>query len=466
MVEQGASTRFIVITDAALSERIRDLEDFEMADGKPARVSVWDINRIASVMGPSGVDDIEIDFREYSGGGLACLPAHVNDEEYESYLAVVPGNILADIYGTHGARLLEQNVRSFLQARGKVNKGIRKSLHDEPQMFFAYNNGITATAEAVTIEHGDGGEKIRAVRNLQIVNGGQTTASIFTSRAKDNINLDRVFVQMKLAVIPAETVETIVPNISRYANTQNKVSDADLFSNHPFHIRLEEFSRRIWAPPAPGAASQTKWFYERARGQYADARARLSASQRKRFDREHPKRQMFTKTDLAKYEMVWRQAPQIVSLGAQKNFAEFADTVVLERWNRAEREFDVGYWRSVVAKALIFRVTENLVSKAQWYERGYRANIVAYGISRIAKELSDTKRSLDFDRVYNEQDVPQALLETISLACESAQTILLNPAEGVRNISEWAKRPACWDAMQSTAVGIAPIEAMLIDLPE
>lgn len=466
MAEAGARVRLLVITDARLSDRVRELDDREIADGARAAVAVWDISRICSVMGPGGSDVIDIDLRKYAGGGIPCLPAHVNDEEYESYLVVVPGQVLADVYGAYGPRLLEQNVRSFLQARGKVNKGIRKTLHDEPRMFFAYNNGITATAENVEVEYGDGGYSLRSVRNLQIVNGGQTTASIFTARARDAIDLSAVFVQMKLAVIPSETVEHVVPRISRYANTQNKVSEADLFSNHPFHVRLEEFSRRIWAPPKPGSAQQTRWFYERARGQYADARSKLSAAQRRRFDREHPRQQMFTKTDLAKFEMVWLPAPHLVSLGAQKNFAAFAERVVLPGWSRNDADFNERYFKGVIARALIFRETERIVGKAAWYSSGYRANIVAYALARIAKAIGDRKARLDFDRVYANQSVPDDLRQLIDGAGERMQEVLLSPPEGIRNISEWAKKEGCWERAQLQPVDLAPIASLLVDEEE
>ena len=128
----------------------------------------------------------------------------------------------------------------------------------------------------------------------------------------------QIFVQMKLSVIDSEQSEVVVPRISEYANTQNRVNAADFFSNHPFHIRMEEFSRRIWAPAQQGAQRETKWFYERARGQYADAQSKLTPGEQKRFKAEYPKPQMFTKTDLAKFENVWDDHPKWVNLAARR----------------------------------------------------------------------------------------------------------------------------------------------------
>src|SRR5690606_7208558 len=140
--------------------------------------------------------------------------------------------------------------------------------------FFAYNNGITATADYIDFEEAPDGLKIRKVRNLQIVNGGQTTASLFHTAKKDKADLSGIFVQAKLSVIPEEHVDEIVPLISRFANSQNKVSDADFFANDPFHIEIEELSRSVWTPAIGGTSHATHWFYERARGQYMDAKAR------------------------------------------------------------------------------------------------------------------------------------------------------------------------------------------------
>ena len=215
-----------------------------------------------------------------------------------------------------GARLLEQNVRVFLQARGNVNRGLRNTISNYPEMFFAYNNGITATAESIETVASPNGLLLTGMRNFQIVNGGQTTASIHAALRNREVDLDRVFVQMKLSIVNSDRALEIVPKISEYANTQNRVSAADFFSNHPFHIRMEGFSRRLYAPSRDGTFRQSKWFYERARGQYQDARGRLTQAERRRFDLEYPKPQMFTKTDLAKFLNVWRDKPDVVSRGS------------------------------------------------------------------------------------------------------------------------------------------------------
>jgi hypothetical protein len=356
---------------------------------------------------------------------------------------VIPGSQLAAIYDRWGTRLLEQNVRVFLQARGSVNKGIRNTIENSPEMFFAYNNGITATAEDICSIPCSEGLHITHLKNLQIVNGGQTTASIHAASRKKGIDLSRLFVQMKLSIVPPEKSMEVVPKISEYANSQNRVNAADFFSNHPFHVRMEDFSRRLYAPSMDGTFRETKWFYERARGQYQDARSKLSDAQRKRFDAEYPRRQVVAKTDLAKFHNVWRELPHIVSRGAQKNFADFASYIGAE-WSRQSDTFNERFFRQAVAQAIVFRETEKIVSTQPWYDGGYRSNLVAYGIARLSFEVHRRKTAVDFDRIWTQQAISSAMRSALVVSAKSAHDVIMNPPAGTRNISEWAKHQGCW----------------------
>jgi hypothetical protein len=293
----------------------------------------------------------------------------------------------------------------------------------------------------------ESGLQITRVKDLQIVNGGQTTASLFHTRMKDKVSLDSIFVQMKLAVIDNQENETVVPRISEYANTQNRVNAADFFSNHPFHIRIEEFSRRIWAPAQQGEQRETKWFYERARGQYADTQAKLTPAEQRRFKAENPKSQMFTKTDLAKFENVWDEHPKWVNLGAQKNFARYAGRIGQE-WTKSSDDFNEFSYRRVIARALIFKTTEKLVSIQPWYHGGYRANIVAYAIASLSEVCRRQEKSLDVQKIWNMQGLPQPLIDALVIATRFVNDDIVNPPQGISNISEWCKKDMCWTRIQ------------------
>ena len=445
--------RVILISNRELRLRVDGIDTGEI-DGRPVTYSVWDITRLHrfAVIG-KGKEDIEIDLKDDYGSSLPLLPAHLGTSDYEAYLAVVPGELLANIYDRWGARLLEQNVRVFLQARGNVNKGIRNTLQNDAPMFFAYNNGITATAEEIETQVKNGQLVLAAMKNFQIVNGGQTTASIHVA-FRNKVDLSNVFVQMKLSIVDPARSSEVVPRISEYANSQNRVNAADFFANHPFHVRMEEFSRRIYAPSPDGTFRETKWFYERARGQYADARSLLTPAQRKGFDLEHPRSQLISKTDLAKFLNVWAPCPDKVSLGAQKNFALFAQDVG-KAWDRSNSSFNEDYFREVVAKAIVFKSTEKIVSGQPWYQGGYRANIVAYAISRIAHEVMSMNRSVNFMEIWKRQAISETMEETLARVAKDANDVLTDPQSDISNVTEWAKRQACWARMKDKTIRLS-----------
>lgn len=436
-----------LISERRLSEGFKNVQIDDRLGEVPVAFHIWDISRLHRLRTSRGAKEpIIIDFNEVWGKGIQCLPAHLNAEDYRSYLLVMPGNLVADLYARYSSRLLEQNVRSFLQARAAVNKGIRETILDSPEMFFAYNNGITATATDVAVDMTSSGEFITRIDDLQIVNGGQTTASLFHTRRKDKAGLDNVFVQMKLSIVDPTLSETVVPKISEYANTQNRVNAADFFANHPFHIQMEKFSRRIWAPAVQGAQRETKWFYERARGQYADAQSKQSAGEKKRFAAEFPKDQMFTKTDIAKFDNTWDEHPKWVNLGAQKNFAQYAKRISGE-WKADSSRFNESYFRQAVARGIIFRATEKVVSEASWYNGGYRANIVAYTIALIGNIAESQGKVVDFETIWRNQKVNHTLREAISIVARFVNICITVPPAGISNISEWAKRDACWTSL-------------------
>lgn len=446
--DQVLRINFFLLSERVLSERLQVLDDNEIADTY-ATYHVWDISRLQRLQASRGHKEaLDIDFQEMFGTGISCLRAHMDWNSYESYLIVMPGEILSTLYEKYGSRLLEQNVRSFLQARGKVNKGIRTTIISEPGMFFAYNNGITATAQDVKTVENETGLQLTRIRDLQIVNGGQTTASLFHTHRKDKTSLEEIFVQMKLSVIDSEKIEETVPRISEYANTQNRVSAADFYSNHPFHIRMEEFSRRIWAPARHGERRETKWFYERARGQYADVQSKMTSAEQRRFRTEFPRLQMFTKTDLAKFENVWEDHPKFVNWGAQKNFVQFAKRIA-GIWEKSSYTFNEFYYQRAIARALIFKRTEKLVSAQRWYNGGYRANIVAYAIAIVCETCRRRKKSVDFLDIWKTQSLPSTLVETLEVAAKFANDGIVHTPPGISNVTEWCKKDACWTGLES-----------------
>ena len=421
--------RLFLLTNSTTS--VTALADSSFYD-LPVSYEIWDLARFHR-MATSGTlsEPIVVEFDQ----PLPCLAAPETDQDLSVFLAILPGTTLAGLYGQYGTRLLELNVRSFLQAKGAVNRGIRDTLLTGPQLFLAYNNGITATASEVEFCPLAGrGQTIRRIHDFQIVNGGQTTASIHYAHVRDKADISGVFVQMKLTVVAPGRLQEIVPEISRYSNTQNKVTLVDFSSNHPFHVELEKVSRSLWAPAADGSGQETRWFYERARGQYADALARERTPARQRtFKTLHPLRQKFTKADVAKFEHSWAQLPHIVSRGAEKNFREF-----MIRLGEKTPPVDTAYCQRLIAKAILFRCTEKIVSAHQF--GGYRANIVTYTIARLSHE---TAQRIDLDGIWREQRLSPGLAAAIDDLCVPVHEVITRPLR-VANVTEWAKRPECW----------------------
>ncbi|AUD02428.1 AIPR family protein [Spirosoma pollinicola] len=399
---------------------------------------------------------IFIDFVQRTGKSLPCLPIPTGNDQYETYLAAVPGDILANVYEEYGARLLEMNVRSFLQFTVGTNKGIRQTILKEPHMFLAYNNGIAATAESVELTPDN--RAIKSLTGLQIVNGGQTTASIFYTHRKDKADVSGIYVQMKLSVIKTrDDVGSIVNNISRYANTQNKVSESDLSANNPFHTELEKLSRTIWTPAQSGQSYQTHWFYERARAQYKNALAReFSAANRKKFELQNPRKQLFVKEDLAKYVNVWNELPWHVVRGSQKNYGIFMTNLK----TKDQKPTSV-FFEDSIAKAVLFRTAEEVYGRQPKAIGDLRYVTVPYTLAWLSRTLNGR---LDLLKIWKQQRISDALRALLYDLMVSVEKAIKASATGAL-YGEWAKKEDCWKQLRGKEfpVDLSSIYSDLID---
>lgn len=426
--------RLLIFTDADVSDTLKNLDNLDIG-GIPAECQIWDIDRVFRVCcSDLGRQNIEIDFREYIPAGIPCLEASsAATAEYNSYLCIIPGKALADIYDKYGSQLLEGNVRSFLSTKVAVNKKIRETILKCPSMFFAYNNGVSATAMDVQLERTAGGTHIVSARDFQIINGGQTTASLSNTRHKDKADLEGIYVQMKLTEIDESDMDRsteLVRNISRSSNSQNKVTDADFFSTHPFHIRMEQHSRRIFAPAESGAQYETKWFYERAKGQFLQAQMRLTPAKKRQFLLQNPKNKVITKTDLAKVRNTWSEMPHIVSKGAQTNFMKFAE-LIDEAWTANDSQFNERYFTESVALVILFKHLEALIPRQEWYEQGYRANIVTYSLALLHQLIRKQFKNMELDlqSIWQRQSVPESVTKALEQIAEQVFYMWIHPTQ-------------------------------------
>ncbi len=466
--------KFFILTDKIMSGKISAFELGEI-NGIKIEYNIWDMQRLYRVMSTGdGHEPVEIDFLKITPKGLPCLEASdASTDDVKCLLCVIPGEILADLYDTYGSTLLEGNVRSFLSAKGNVNKNIRKTIleadGESKRMFFAYNNGISATATSVQTSVEAGGSYVTSINNLQIVNGGQTTASLSNTRYKDKADLSGIFVQMKLTVIPDhEQAQILIPKISRGSNSQNKVSDADFFSNHEFNVRMQQISRRLYAPAVNGLQYETHWFFERARGQYEQEQSKMTQAEKKKYQMQNPKDQKITKTDFAKYQNTWREYPYFVSLGAQKNFTKFANFIV-DEWEKDDVQFNEHFYRDTVAIAIIFKCVDKMVPKQDWYEKGYKANIVVYTLSYLHYLIQKQFPGYEINTrlIWDKQSVPDILYDELIKMIKFVFLHITDSNRPITNVTEWCKKEQCWITLKAKNYSLnEKIQDILLDKNE
>lgn len=441
---------FIISTNQ-LSRRVKniDLADVNI-QGRTYKVEldVIDIEKIYNAqLATSEKEDTVIDVVDYGIRGIPCIRADVGAGRYEAYLAVVPGEFLSNIYKKFGPRLLERNVRSFLQLRGGVNKGIRGTILNERENFFSYNNGISTTAKSVVIEDiPDIGLCITSFTDFQIINGGQTTASLASASIKEGAPLDGIFVQMKLTVILEEgdDGDEFIRKTSQYANSQNKVTAADLVSNHPFYQRMEDFSRKLFAPPSKGLPYQTIWFFERSRGQYEQPKMKMKPAERATYERVNPTKQRFDKKDLARYLNAADMLPYYVAWGGEVNSQRF-QAKMEDQWKKDPTIFNESYFRDAIAKAILFIFARKAILGQDWYKEsgGYLMQTVAYSVSKLIFEVQKLGMLMNYRYIWDKQELPDFLIDDILKIAILVREVFFRP--GLGNIETYCKKPECWD---------------------
>lgn len=405
--------------------------------------NVWDMQCVYQQHNiRTGKEKVEIDFPTEYNTELQCLKMSEENPFVDAYMAIIPGITLAKIYKKYQQVLLEKNVRTFLQFKGKVNKGIRKTLREEPDMFFSYNNGISTTASEIEVKDIDGMLYITRLYDWQIVNGGQTTASISASLNDREVELNRVYVPMKISVIrDAENSENIIKAISTSANSQTAIKNSDFSANEPYLVDLEKYSRMEWVPNGNGKPI-CKWYFERTRGQYLDQLAQLNGYNEKSFKREYPKNQKITKTDIAKYEASWNMMPYNVCRGAEKNYTIFVSDI-----KRDKPKVTANYFKRVIAKCILFNTIDSIVKSKKL--GGYKANMNSYLMAAISF-LSD--KNLDLTYIWEHQMVQQDVIDRIEELIPVVWLHLTGSSSSGGNQSsnagEWSKKPECWNRLK------------------
>lgn len=439
--------RILLYTDRLLSDKFKKLGNAPIGDIAVSE-EVWGLERLYEyARSQQDHEPLDIDFTD----SPIPLKMAARGKGFSSYLGVISAAKLAAIYQENGGRLLEGNVRSYLTLRSSVNRDIRGTILRDPQYFFIYNNGIAVTARNLHIN--DKGELIQAT-DFQIINGGQTTASLARAAYTDKADLSNIQVAVKLTEIDnnldMSEREELVRNISRYSNNQNKVSGADFSSNHPFHVMMEQCALRLLAPPFPGHLHGSYWFYERNRGSYLQAQMFMTDSEQRKFAAKYDKRRVVKKEEFARARLILEQLPDVVSKGAAALFSRFMDKLNQD-WDEKKEKGVYGdaYFRDTISLIIMYNELRTQVRRLR-QEAGYLANIVAYTMSVFfwLFEKHSKKAQFELDMVWKKQDVPGEVMNVLLNIFPEVQKCLIDPRRPVENVTEWAKRSACWERVK------------------
>ena len=445
---------FLIITNGILTRNTKVIP-FETIKNLRADFQVFDLKDIYRISTQeNNLQEIEVYINHYTDRGLLCLPASLETQDYASYLVVMPGNVLAQIYDQYGQKLLEQNVRTFLQFKGNTNKKMQITIKEEPERFFAYNNGLTCTASSIEVEKQDNVLRIVRLNGLQIVNGGQTTSVIYNCY-KNKIDVNNIFIQMKLSVVSKEDEYTdFVGKVARYANSQNPVKESDFFSNSPFHKTFKELSERIWAPMSGGQQIKNKWYYERTRGQYLNEKSKyVRDGKEKEFLLRYPKEQMVDKHLLAKTEMIFSNFPYL-STKTNQAFPRFAKQIE-DMLEKDALSINEAYFKEAIAKVILTVKTENIIKNAEWVKsrKSVRAYIKAYALAILNKYIKEHGAYLNYADIWDRQDISDDMEKVLNI-CINVVRSYIEAQENEADLREKFGREYTWKEIQQISFEI------------
>lgn len=455
--------KFIILSNAVLSRQVKNVSREEFLE-RPVELNIWTIERFHQTYSTNSSEIIEIETKDFGCDGIQYLKADIGEEaNYDAYLGIVPGEFLANIYCKYGSKLLQGNIRAFLSVRGKVNKGIRETIIRNPENFFTYNNGIAVVAR--TIGFSEDKSKIIYLKDPQIINGGQTTASLANAKIKKEVKdggMNNLFVPMKLTVLNVDDdmseedidrYNSITKTISQCANSQNAVSEADFFSNHPFHVLMEQLSRKKMAPPVNGNPYQTIWFYERSRGKWEQEQMQLSPAARAKFCEKHPKNQVIKKEKLAKCLNAFAMNPHEVCQSSAINFSHFAKTIN-NLYETSKESINEVFFSKCVCSVIIFDSIDRRINKADWYPTGgNKAQIIPYAIAKLMSMIPKDM-DLDWKLIWQKQEMYPALEKELMNLAHIVHEFFEKEAQGglVRSL---ARRADTWNKCKNLPLSLS-----------
>lgn len=406
--------------------------DVIMYNGISYALNIIDYSFLESKINSKDSDIYKLDFREKFDAELSAVKIS-STKEFDIYMTAVSGSILAQLYSQDSVRLLESNVRSYLKKTSRVNKGIYATVKDAPEEFAAYNNGLATVATSGDIEKTtDQFYKIKSLNNWQIVNGGQTTATLHECR-RDHLDLDSIIVPCKITVLTnVDDPQELISNISTYSNTQTAIKRSDPPSNLKYYIDIKRLSDTNWVSVG---GKNYLCFFERTNGEFNTALRRNNYSTS--FKNRYPKVNKFSKLDLAKSIVCWELKPEVANLGSEKNF-EYFNNIVKDQI----LELTDSYYQRAYALVLLYRLIDKTVKMKKITT--YKSTIVTYTIATIAR-LSDKK--FDLDSIWVLQKLTSSQESDVNALIDLVYEKLSCVPQGT-DIRMWARTGKCWEYMQ------------------
>jgi hypothetical protein len=348
----------IIITD-----KIIDQENLKknvvIKENLKINIQYWDLIRLNDLKrNRSKRIPITIDFSsdDYSSYNIKYIKHNVSDSLCQ-YLAIFPGDLIADLYFEYNTKLLENNVRVFLSANRKANLAMRKSIKDKPEHFFSFNNGLSATAEKIHFKD----ESIIKIVDFQIVNGGQTTATLHYASKHDRNSLSNIYVPVKITELRRDlNYSETVNSISKAANTQTAIKSSDFYANDLFLVELERLAQKN-PVDLKEEGFNSYYFFERMSGQYNVTMNHTNKNSRRKsrieaWVREHRKELSFTKIEVARWFNCINGLPHVAASSAEKQFENF-----MEDKDFKKTDMHLGNFKTLIGFGILFNRIRKLV---------------------------------------------------------------------------------------------------------
>ena len=415
-------------------------DDIEDIDGQSVSFRTYDLEDLKNKFKQLTNVNSTLDCNENFHCELNALNL-ISSVDFDVYLLGMKGTWLAELYKQDSVRLLEPNVRSYLKRTSKVNAGILSTVKNNPEQFVSFNNGISAVATNLTLSKTPNHNqlvKIQKIDNFQIVNGGQTTATLYEC-LKDKLsdNLNDVIVPVKLTVVKnIGNADSFIRDISVYSNTQTAIKKSDPPSNLSYYIQIKQLSQQCLS--INGNVGYLCYF-ERTNGEYDTEFKRNNGS--KKFSNTNPKNKKFDKIDLARAINCWEQVPYITCQGREKNFSYFNDVVKNQISSPTEQ-----YFKNAYATVIIYRKLDKLAKKMGL---SYKSNVVAHALG-LMSYIYD--KEIDLNDVWERKELSPALNEIAPKLLTAVHAVIINPPAECPEARMWARKEQCWNLVKRISI--------------